>query len=121
MKCVTILIAMCVCVCVIPGGTDIISCFAGQNPSLPVYRGEIQGRNLGMAMECWNCEGQEALRSWHTWLFGVSVVMATLLPACHMTCSACYLLDLCRKARVRREWRVGVHQAVSVHAHPFLG
>lgn len=26
----------------ISGGTDIIGCFMGQNPSLPVYRGEIQ-------------------------------------------------------------------------------
>ncbi|XP_013397438.1 acetoacetyl-CoA synthetase-like [Lingula anatina] len=38
----------------ITGGTDIISCFAGQNCTLPVYRGEIQARNLGMAVECWN-------------------------------------------------------------------
>ena len=41
----------------ISGGTDIISCFAGQNPTLPVYRGQIQSRNLGMAMECWNEAG----------------------------------------------------------------
>ena len=39
------------------GGTDIISCFAGQNPTMPVYRGQIQYRNLGMAMECWNEKG----------------------------------------------------------------
>ena len=39
------------------GGTDIISCFAGSNPVLPVYRGEIQARNLAMAMECWNEDG----------------------------------------------------------------
>ncbi|XP_045614538.2 acetoacetyl-CoA synthetase [Procambarus clarkii] len=37
----------------ITGGTDIISCFMGSNPSLPVYEGEIQGRNLGMAVEAW--------------------------------------------------------------------
>ncbi|XP_062500603.1 acetoacetyl-CoA synthetase-like [Corticium candelabrum] len=41
----------------ITGGTDIISCFAGQNPTVPVYNGEIQSRNLGMAMESWNEEG----------------------------------------------------------------
>ncbi|XP_032510314.1 acetoacetyl-CoA synthetase isoform X3 [Phocoena sinus] len=35
----------------ISGGTDIMSCFAGQNPSIPVYKGEIQARNLGMAVE----------------------------------------------------------------------
>ena len=43
--------------CFPAGGTDIISCFAGQNPTLPVYHGEVQGRNLGMAMECWDVEG----------------------------------------------------------------
>ncbi|XP_032166278.1 acetoacetyl-CoA synthetase [Mustela erminea] len=42
----------------ISGGTDIISCFMGQNFSVPVYRGEIQARNLGMAVEAWNEEGQ---------------------------------------------------------------
>ncbi len=40
------------------GGTDIISCFMGQNMTVPVYRGEIQARNLGMAVESWNCEGE---------------------------------------------------------------
>ena len=40
------------------GGTDIISCFAGQNPTLPVYRGELQARNLGMSIECWNLDGK---------------------------------------------------------------
>ena len=40
-----------------PGGTDIISCFAGQNPTVPVYRGELQSRNLGMAVECWDTDG----------------------------------------------------------------
>ncbi|XP_019504422.1 PREDICTED: acetoacetyl-CoA synthetase [Hipposideros armiger] len=42
----------------ISGGTDIISCFMGQNPSLPVYKGEIQARNLGMAVEAWDEEGR---------------------------------------------------------------
>lgn len=42
----------------ISGGTDIISCFAGQNPTLPVYRGELQARNLGMSIECWNLDGE---------------------------------------------------------------
>ena len=41
-----------------PGGTDLISCFAGQNPTVPVHRGELQSRNLGMAVECWNIEGR---------------------------------------------------------------
>ncbi|XP_058387223.1 acetoacetyl-CoA synthetase isoform X2 [Diceros bicornis minor] len=42
----------------ISGGTDIISCFMGQNSSIPVYRGEIQARNLGMAVEAWSEEGK---------------------------------------------------------------
>uniref|UniRef100_H3AT78 Acetoacetyl-CoA synthetase n=1 Tax=Latimeria chalumnae TaxID=7897 RepID=H3AT78_LATCH len=39
------------------GGTDIISCFMGQNFTIPVYKGEIQARNLGMPVEAWNDEG----------------------------------------------------------------
>ncbi|XP_076006898.1 acetoacetyl-CoA synthetase [Genypterus blacodes] len=42
----------------ISGGTDIVSCFMGQNPTVPVYRGEIQTRNLGMAIEAWSCDGK---------------------------------------------------------------
>ncbi|KAG0716834.1 Acetoacetyl-CoA synthetase [Chionoecetes opilio] len=42
----------------ITGGTDIISCFMGSNPSLPVYEGEIQSRNLAMAVEAWDENGQ---------------------------------------------------------------
>eukprot|EP00128_Syssomonas_multiformis_P009652 Colp12_sorted_trinity150504_noHs@25257 len=37
----------------ITGGTDLISCFAGSNPTLPVVRGEVQSRNLGMKVEAW--------------------------------------------------------------------
>lgn len=40
------------------GGTDIVSCFMGQNPTVPVYRGEIQTRNLGMAVEAWSPDGK---------------------------------------------------------------
>lgn len=29
----------------------------GQNVSIPVYKGEIQARNLAMAVEAWNDEG----------------------------------------------------------------
>ncbi|WWC93632.1 acetoacetate-CoA ligase [Kwoniella sp. B9012] len=35
----------------ITGGTDICSVFAGRNTSLPVYRGEIQSRMLGFALD----------------------------------------------------------------------
>ncbi|MCU0977193.1 MAG: acetoacetate--CoA ligase [Steroidobacteraceae bacterium] len=44
--------------CSISGGTDIVSCFALGNPLLPVYRGELQCRGLGMAVEVWNDEGR---------------------------------------------------------------
>ncbi|MCP3666094.1 MAG: acetoacetate--CoA ligase [Gammaproteobacteria bacterium] len=45
------------CLSSISGGTDIISCFALGNPTLPVYRGELQCRGLGMAVDVWNDEG----------------------------------------------------------------
>ena len=41
----------------ISGGTDIISCFAGGNPTLPVHRGEIQCRGLGMAVKSFDQNG----------------------------------------------------------------
>ena len=41
----------------ISGGTDIVSCFALGNPLLPVYRGEIQCRGLGMKIEIWDDQG----------------------------------------------------------------
>jgi acetoacetyl-CoA synthetase len=42
----------------ISGGTDIVSCFAGGNPIAPVYRGELQCRALGMAVEVFNERGE---------------------------------------------------------------
>jgi acetoacetyl-CoA synthetase len=42
----------------ISGGTDIMSCFAIGNPTLPVYRGEMQCRGLGMAVEVWDENGR---------------------------------------------------------------
>ena len=36
--------------CSISGGTDIVSCFVLGNPLRAIYRGEIQGRGLGMAV-----------------------------------------------------------------------
>jgi len=42
----------------ISGGTDIISCFALGNPVLPVYRGELQCRGLGMKMEIFDNQGR---------------------------------------------------------------
>ena len=45
----------------ISGGTDILSCFALGNPVLPVRRGELQCRGLGMAVEIWNDQGQSVV------------------------------------------------------------
>ena len=45
----------------ISGGTDILSCFALGNPLLPVRRGELQCRGLGMAVEIWNEEGRPVI------------------------------------------------------------
>ena len=42
----------------ISGGTDIVSCFVLGNPLKPVWRGEIQGPGLGLAMDVWNDDGQ---------------------------------------------------------------
>ena len=42
----------------ISGGTDILSCFALGCPTLPVYRGELQCRGLGMAVNVYDDEGQ---------------------------------------------------------------
>ena len=38
----------------ISGGTDLLSCFALGSPVLPVWRGELQTRGLGMAVEVWD-------------------------------------------------------------------
>ena len=42
----------------ISGGTDIVSCFALGCPTLPVHRGEIQCRGLGMAVEIFDDHGK---------------------------------------------------------------
>ena len=42
----------------ISGGTDIVSCFALGCPILPVHRGEIQCRGLGMAVDIFNEDGK---------------------------------------------------------------
>ncbi|MDI1302867.1 MAG: acetoacetate--CoA ligase [bacterium] len=47
-----------VCLSSISGGTDIVSCFALGNPALPVYRGELQCKGLGMAVDIFNEDGQ---------------------------------------------------------------
>ena len=42
----------------ISGGTDIISCFALGNPAGPVWRGELQVRGLGMAVDVFDQAGR---------------------------------------------------------------
>ena len=45
----------------ISGGTDIIGCFAAGAPLLPVRRGELQARCLGMAVEAWDSHGRAVI------------------------------------------------------------
>ena len=40
------------------GGTDLCTAFVGGVPTLPVYRGELQARALGAAVEAWDESGQ---------------------------------------------------------------
>ena len=47
-----------VCLSSISGGTDIVSCFALGNPTLPVYRGELQCLGLGMDVAIYNESGE---------------------------------------------------------------
>ncbi len=48
------------CLSSISGGTDIMGCFIGGNPNLPVWRGEIQCPILGMQIEVWDDQGVKA-------------------------------------------------------------
>ncbi len=45
----------------ISGGTDILSCFVLGNPTLPVVRGQIQCKGLGMDVRVFNDEGQSVV------------------------------------------------------------
>ena len=45
----------------ISGGTDILSCFALGNPVLPVRRGELQCRGLGMAVQIFDENGRSVV------------------------------------------------------------
>jgi acetoacetyl-CoA synthetase len=45
----------------ISGGTDIVSCFVLGSPISPVWRGEIQKRGLGMAVEVWDDDGKPVI------------------------------------------------------------
>ena len=43
------------------GGTDLCTAFVGGVSLLPVYRGELQGRALGAAVEAWDEEGNSVV------------------------------------------------------------
>ena len=47
-----------VCLSSISGGTDIMGAFAEANAVLPVYRGEMQCRSLGMAVDVYDPQGR---------------------------------------------------------------
>ncbi len=47
----------------ISGGTDICGCFVAGDPTLPVYRGEIQGPVLGMAVDVYDERGKSLRKS----------------------------------------------------------
>ncbi|PZS11089.1 MAG: acetoacetate--CoA ligase [Solirubrobacterales bacterium] len=40
------------------GGTDMCTAFVGGVPTLPVYKGELQARSLGAAVEAWDPDGK---------------------------------------------------------------
>ena len=43
------------------GGTDVCTAFVGGVPLLPVYRGELQGRSLGAAVEAFDEQGNSVV------------------------------------------------------------
>ena len=47
-----------ICLSSISGGTDLLGCFIGGNPTLPVVKGELQCLILGMAVEVFDDNGK---------------------------------------------------------------
>ena len=47
-----------ICLSSISGGTDIVSCFVLGNPMLPVHRGELQSRGLGLQVDVFDEDGK---------------------------------------------------------------
>ena len=47
----------------ISGGTDILSCFVLGNPNMPVHRGKIQCKGLGMDVQIWNDDGRRVFNT----------------------------------------------------------
>jgi len=96
-----------------PGGTDIVSLFAGHNTALPVYRGEVQCRCLGMKVESWTEDGASA-GAWAAW------GLPTKAAADRVHLASC---ECARHGRPVADWRGGrprVHPAVPVHAGVLL-
>ena len=50
-----------VCLSSISGGTDLLAGFADANPILPVYRGELQCRSLGMDVQIFDEHAQQQM------------------------------------------------------------
>jgi acetoacetyl-CoA synthetase len=50
------------CLSSISGGTDIVSCFVLGNPTLPVWRGELQCRGLGLDVDVFDEDGRPVRR-----------------------------------------------------------
>lgn len=50
-----------VCLSSISGGTDILGCFALGSPTLPVYKGELQLRSLGLNVQVYNDKGESII------------------------------------------------------------
>ncbi|HUD43694.1 MAG TPA: AMP-binding protein [Dokdonella sp.] len=46
-----------VLLCAVAGGPDLLSCLATGNPLLPIHRGELQGRSLGLRVEVIDADG----------------------------------------------------------------
>ncbi|KAL1921442.1 uncharacterized protein VTP21DRAFT_11158 [Calcarisporiella thermophila] len=72
----------------ITGGTDICSLFMGHNTMLPVYRGEIQCRCLGMKVEAWDGENKP--------VFGQSADLVCTRP---FPCMPVYFWDDASRAK----------------------
>ena len=51
-----------ICLSSISGGTDIVSCFVLGNPVGPVWRGEIQAKGLGLAVEVFDEQGRSLVK-----------------------------------------------------------
>lgn len=51
-------IASDICLSSMSGGTDIVSCFVLGNPAIPVHRGELQSKGLGMDVQVFGDDGK---------------------------------------------------------------